>query len=85
VEYTFRNDSGYRGEDLFVGADSGADVVMRCTRPSMEVPSPNCIREVQYGPGTLLSYRFKRSQITDWRQIAEGVQRLVGSFAAHRK
>jgi hypothetical protein len=82
VEYVFRNDSGYRGEDLFVGRDKGADIVMRCTQKSVDVPSPNCIREVQYAPGILLSYRFKRSQLGDWRAIAAGVQRLVASFAA---
>jgi hypothetical protein len=84
VEYTFRNDSGYRGEDLFVGRNAGAEVVMRCTRPDAEVPSPNCIREVQYAPGILLSYRFKRSQINAWRLIADGVERLTASFAARR-
>jgi hypothetical protein len=85
TEYEFRNDSGYRGEDLFVGRDDGADVVMRCTRPAAEIPSPNCMREVQYAPGLLLSYRFKRSQLGEWRQIATGVERLVASFALHKK
>ncbi len=85
VEYSFRNDSGYRGEDLFVGRDANADFVMRCTQPRAEVPSPNCMREVQYAPGILLSYRFKRSQLGDWRPIAAGVERLVGAFVAHPK
>lgn len=83
--YAFRSDSGYRGEDLFVGREGGADVVMRCTQPSAEVPSPNCIREVQYAPGILLSYRFKRSQLRDWHRIAGGVERLVASFAVQSK
>lgn len=81
VEYVFRSDSGYRGEDLFVGWDRGADIVMRCTQPGPDVPSPNCIREVQYAPGILLSYRFKRSHLADWRRIAGGVERLVSTFA----
>jgi hypothetical protein len=85
VEYAFRNDSGYRGEDLLVGHDAGAEVVMRCSRPGTEVPSPNCMRETQFGPGILLSYRFKRSQLPDWRRIAGGVQRLVGAFATRQK
>jgi len=85
VEYTFRTNSGYRGEDLFVGRDAGAAVVMRCTRLSAEVPSPNCMREVQYAPGILLSYRFKRSQLGHWRQIAAGAERLVATFATRQK
>jgi hypothetical protein len=43
------------------------------------------MREVQYAPGILLSYRFKRSQLKQWRQIAGGVERLVASFTARRK
>jgi hypothetical protein len=82
TQYVFRNDSGYRGEDLFVGHESDADVVMRCTRPAADVLSPNCMREVQYAPGVLLSYRFKRSQLKEWRQIATGVERLIASFTA---
>lgn len=85
VKYVFRSDSGYRGEDLFVGWDGGADIVMRCTQPGPNVPSPNCIREVQYEPGILLSYRFKRSQLADWRRIARGVLRLVDAFAPQHK
>jgi len=80
TKYVFRNDSGYRGEDLFVGRDAGTDVVMRCTQQSADVPSPNCMREVQYAPGILLSYRFKRARLGEWRAIAGGVQRLVASF-----
>jgi hypothetical protein len=43
------------------------------------------MREVQYAPGILLSYRFKRSQLNEWRQIARGVERLAASFTAHEK
>jgi hypothetical protein len=85
VEYMFRGDSGYRGEDLFVGRDAAAEIVMRCTLPAADVPSPNCIREVHYAPGILLSYRFKRSQLPEWSQIASGVGRLVASFSDHQK
>ena len=42
--YDFRDDSGYRGEDLFVGQEGNGTVVMRCERPSADVPSPNCLR-----------------------------------------
>ncbi|HEY3637698.1 MAG TPA: hypothetical protein VGK90_06065 [Rhizomicrobium sp.] len=83
VGYAFKNDSGYRGEDLFVGKDSQGTVVMRCTRQIVDVPSPNCMREVALAPGVLLSYRFKRSRIGQWRLIAAGVEQLVHSFISH--
>ncbi|MGH6888662.1 MAG: hypothetical protein ACREHF_05625 [Rhizomicrobium sp.] len=80
VEYTFRNDSGYRGEDLFVGGTSKGIVVMRCTRPGAELPSAHCLREFQFAPDVSLSYRFALSQLSAWRRIADGVNRLAESF-----
>lgn len=80
VQYQFRDDSGYRGEDLFVGRDATALVVLLCERPAIDVPSPNCLRDYPLGPGAALSYRFKRSHLDQWRAIARGVARLIGSF-----
>jgi hypothetical protein len=85
TKYAFRDGSGYRGEDLFVGRDAHGDVVMRCTQPEADVPSPNCMREARFAPGILLSYRFKRSHLPQWRLIARGVERLVSSFSAASK
>ena len=45
TQYTFRDDSGYRAEDLFVGERSDGPVVMRCWRFSQDVPSPSCLRD----------------------------------------
>ncbi len=80
IQYAFRNDSGYRGEDLFVGHLDDSLVVMRCVRLSSDVPSPNCLRDMALAPGVSLSYRFKRTHLGDWRAIASGVERLVSSF-----
>jgi hypothetical protein len=85
TQYAFRDNSGYRGEDLLVGRDVHRDVVMRCTRSGADEPSPNCTREVRFVPGVLLSYRFKRSQLPQWRHIADGVERLVSSFSSTSK
>lgn len=80
TQYTFRDDSGYRKEDLFVGQTDKGVVVLRCVRLSQDVPSPSCLRDERIGKNTALSYRFKRTHLADWRDIAAGVDTLVASF-----
>lgn len=83
TQYTFRDDSGYHGEDLFVGQDNGQPVVLRCVRFSAEVPSPSCLRDIRFGPDVALTYRFKRANLGHWQDIIHGVDKLVASF--HKK
>lgn len=83
TQYQFRDDSGYRGQDLFVGRDGAAVVVLLCERPGIDVPSPNCLRDYPLGSGAALSYRFKRGHLAQWREITRGVRRLIGSFVVH--
>jgi hypothetical protein len=83
-EYAFRDDSGYRGEDLLVGQAEGRTIVMRCTRPTSELPNPSCQREYPLPNGAVLSYRFVRSRLAEWRGIARGVEKLVTRFTAER-
>src|ERR1041385_3664223 len=47
TQYEFADDSGYRGEDLFVGRFATRMGVMRCVRSSASVPSPGCLREMR--------------------------------------
>jgi hypothetical protein len=84
-EYTFREDSGYRGEDLFVGGTADSPIVLRCDRFSQQVRSPFCSRDVRLKRGVAISYRFKRAHLADWRQIADGIEALVQSFRTHTK
>jgi hypothetical protein len=80
TEFTFRRDSGYRNEDLYVGTTEQGPVVMRCVRFSHEVPSPSCLRDTLIAPGVSLSYRFKRSRLDHWHEISDGVDKLIASF-----
>ena len=82
TQYAFRDDSGYRGEDLLVGHLDGLPVVMRCVRLSESVPSPSCLRDLRLAKHVGLSYRFKRAQLSRWREIATGVDKLIRSFEA---
>jgi len=80
TQYAFRNDSGYHAEDLFVGQTGGGPVVLHCAKFGPDVPSPNCWRDMKLGRGASVSYRFKRSKLSHWREIADGVTRLMDSF-----
>ena len=80
TQYAFRNDSGYRGEDLFVGLLNGGLVVLRCDRLAGDDPNPSCLRETRLARHAALSYRFKRSQLASWRDIATGLDRLMHRF-----
>src|SRR5579871_6240480 len=82
TQYEFRDDSGYRGQTLFVGRDGGAIAVFLCERPGIDVPSPNCLRDYPLGNGVALAYRFKRARLAKWRDIVRGVNRLIASFAS---
>jgi hypothetical protein len=85
TQYAFRDDSGYRGEDLFVGAMQSGPAVLHCVRLSAQVPNPSCMRDMPIAPGVALSYRFKRAHLTDWREIAAGVRALIDGFRANAK
>ncbi|HSM97082.1 MAG TPA: hypothetical protein VLT91_13625 [Rhizomicrobium sp.] len=80
TQYVFRDDSGYHGEDLFVGQDAGKPVVLRCVRFSQQVPSPSCLRDERLTSGVSLSYRFKRANLGHWLEIATGIDKLIASF-----
>ena len=76
----FRLDNGYRGQDLFVGKNNGQTVVLRCWRFADRNHAPDCMRDLRLGHDVALSYRFKRTYLSQWRQIASGVSHLVDGF-----
>ena len=80
MRYTFRQDSGYRGLELFTGAIDGQPIVMLCDRLAADTPAPNCLRDVPFGNGLGLSYRFKRAHLARWREIDTAVRGLVNGF-----
>jgi hypothetical protein len=80
TRYEFRNDSGYRGQDLYLGSLGRHVIVMRCDRLSGSDQSPSCIRDTHLARHVSLSYRFKRSQLSRWSEIAAGTDRLIHRF-----
>ena len=84
TRYTFRADTGYERNDLYVGSSGAGQLLLLCERPAQDLPSPNCLAiDRPVAPGVNLSYRFKRAQLSRWQDIAGGVDRLVASFMKH--
>lgn len=80
TQYTFRSDSGYRAEDLFVGNTDSGLMVLHCAKLGPDVPSPNCWRDLKIAKGVSVTYRFKRAKLSHWRDIADGVAKLMTTF-----
>ncbi len=83
-QYQFREDSGYRNQDLFVGQTEHGPMVLQCERASQQVTNPSCHREFPIAHGVALNYRFKRSYLARWREIADGVSKLVATITVHK-
>lgn len=66
TQYAFREDSGYRNQDLFVGQTPAGPEILRCDR--------------HVAHAVALSYRFKREHLARWQEIGEGVDRLIATF-----
>ena len=80
TRFSFRQESGYRGQELFTGAIDGQPIVILCDRLAADTPAPNCLRDVPFGNGLGLSYRFKRAHLAHWREIDCAVRGLVNGF-----
>jgi hypothetical protein len=85
TRYTFRVDSGYGRDDLFVGDVPGlGTLLLLCEQPAQDISSPNCLAiDRPIAPGVTMSYRFKRAQLANWRQISGGADRLISGFLVH--
>lgn len=85
TQYSFASNTGYEREDLFVGQNSSKLLLFLCEQPAPELPSPNCLAIDQpLGTSTSLSYRFKRSYLSHWRELSSGVDALIARFRQNR-
>lgn len=85
TQFTFRDDTGYRNEDLFVGSTPTGPVLLRCVRFSPTIPSPGCMRDTPIAHNVALSYRFKRAHLAQWREIGKVMGGLIARFKTEPK
>jgi hypothetical protein len=81
-QYTFRADSGYHDQDLFVGPTDAGPMALLCVKIAPENVSPSCMRDMPVGDGLSLSYRFKRAHLSEWRKIDTGIRGRLAEFSA---
>ena len=74
----FRVDSPYRGEDLVYVADTPERFFARCTRQA-GIVAGNCIVDRSIG-GAVVTLRFARDWLKDWRGVAGGLDRLIAQL-----
>jgi hypothetical protein len=75
----FRDGSPYGGEDLFLA--SAPAFTARCTR---DATTPGMCLSERRIDGADLTFRFPRSWLTQWRDVAGGMERLTGQLHAIR-
>ena len=71
----FRDGSPYANEDLFAGSTPGLSA--RCTRDG--VTPGMCLSESRVD-GADLTFRFPRSWLTEWRDVANAMNRLTAQL-----
>lgn len=76
----FRDSSPYRGEDLFM-ADTPA-LVTRCTRDAM---TPGMCLSERRVDGAHLTFRFPRRWLSDWRNVAASMDKIVERMQSKAK
>lgn len=74
----FRNGTPYEGEDLIYIPDQPERFFARCTRQIRAVPG-TCIYEHTID-AAVLTLRFPREWLNDWRGVAAGLDRLIAQL-----
>ena len=74
----FRSESPYQGEDLVYVADAPERFFARCTRQA-GIVAGNCIVDRSIG-GAVVTLRFVRDWLKDWRAVAAGLDRLLAKL-----
>ena len=71
----FRDDSPYQGEDLVFESNAPEHFLARCSRKGV-TNSGVCLLERRIGNADI-TFRFPRDWLTDWENVAKGIDRLV--------
>jgi hypothetical protein len=74
----FRDGSPYQGEDLIFEPAAPERFLLRCTRPVGSTPAM-CLHERRIASADIM-LRFPREWLSEWRIVAESLDRLITSF-----
>ncbi|MEX0852900.1 MAG: hypothetical protein WD036_06410 [Bauldia sp.] len=72
--------SGYEAEIVYFTPGGPRPFVARClVESTAEVPA-TCLRDIEFGSGLTLLYRFDRTLLDEWRGLDAGIQTLAAGF-----
>ncbi len=81
TQYKFSPGKGYERTEWFTAdLPDGKLLVMRCDPSANSAFGSTCMRVTRLNDGVGLTYRFKRSQLEQWREIDTQILELIGSF-----
>jgi hypothetical protein len=75
----FRPGTPYQGEDLIYDAEAPQNFLVRCSRNS-KGPTPGTCLYVRRIGETDVTVRFLRDWLSDWRPVAENIDRLIAKL-----
>ncbi|MEW6452716.1 MAG: hypothetical protein AB1490_18840 [Pseudomonadota bacterium] len=77
----FKAGSPYHGEELIADPSAPERFLLRCTRRTGAAPGM-CLHERRIMTADV-TVRFPRDWLTDWRAVADGIDKLLGSLRPH--
>lgn len=81
THYQFLDGSGYQDQDLYIGNDElGRRAALTCGKNPDDILPSSCRRHTWLTNKVMLSYRFKRSRLRDWKSIDKGLRDLALKF-----
>src|SRR5262245_50588733 len=75
----FRDGTPYQGEDLFYDGAAPDHFLARCSRAGAGATPGTCLLERRVGAADI-TIRFPRDWLGEWRELADGVDRLIASL-----
>jgi hypothetical protein len=82
LSLSFREGSPYQGEDLIYEAADPERFFVRCTRDGPGRVPGTCLAERRMRSADMI-IRFPREWLGDWRTVASGIERLIGTLKPH--
>jgi hypothetical protein len=77
--FAFRDGTPYGGEDLAYDPAAPERFLARCARPTHALTPATCLYERRVGDADV-TVRFPRDWLTGWRDVADGLDRLIGGL-----
>jgi hypothetical protein len=79
---SFRDGTPYQGEDLIYDAGNPERFFVRCTHDGAGRIPGTCLAERRMRNADMI-VRFPRGWLSDWRAVAEGIERLIAMLKPH--